>query len=69
VNEVIVRYENLPHFIKGKVLPDPAGDYNVYINAQLTYEMQQKTIEHELRHIAGNDFDNGKTIEQTEDFF
>jgi hypothetical protein len=41
--------------------------FNVYINARLSYECQQKTIKHELTHIARDDsFKKEDTLEKIE---
>lgn len=58
MGEVIIRYISLPCRIKGFVREDCDGNYNIYINANQSFETQQKTLEHELKHIDTDDFHN-----------
>jgi hypothetical protein len=41
--------------VRGLTVTDPDGNYNVYINRNLAYEMQAKTFLHENKHIKNND--------------
>lgn len=66
VNDVFVRCIKLPHFVKGQILLDENGDYNVYINDQMSCDMQRKTLQHELNHIENDDFNNNLTISDIE---
>lgn len=58
MKEVILRYINLPYSVRGYVQEDPNGDFNIYINGRLSYEVQQATIKHELSHIERGHFCN-----------
>lgn len=49
-------YIDLPCRIKAMTTMDNDGFYNIYVNARLNYEEQQKAIEHELTHICRDDF-------------
>ena len=61
-----VRYINLPISIRGITVFN--GDfYNIYINAKLSYEEQQRAIHHELTHVKRNDFYSEAAIEEIED--
>ncbi len=66
MEQIIIRYVSLPCSAKGYVREDANGDYNVYINSNLSYETQRKTIRHELRHIKNRDFTNALTISEAE---
>lgn len=67
MEEVILRYINLPYSVRGYVQEDPNGDFNIYVNSRLSYEMQQATIKHELNHIEQDHFYNDiKEIETIE---
>lgn len=66
MNDVFIRYMNLPHYVKGQVLLDENGDYNVYINNNYGIEVQQQTLEHELNHIKKQDFYNALPIRDIE---
>ena len=51
MNDIITHYLNLPHAVKGMVLPTPDGDYEIIINAAYSREQQQQIYHHEMRHI------------------
>lgn len=53
---VFIRYLSLPCTVKGLTIQDREGNYNVYINARLTNEANQQTLQHEIQHILDNDF-------------
>lgn len=38
---------------------DADGDYNIYINANISAAMQRRAYRHEMRHIRRGDFDGG----------
>ncbi len=63
---VIIRYTDMPCYVKGYVAEDGDGDYNVYINSRLPCDVQQKALAHELDHISNCDFDNGLSIARVE---
>lgn len=42
---------------KGFTILDADGDYNVYINANLSYTAQVEGYEHEMKHIKNGDFE------------
>lgn len=41
---------------------DHEGVYNIYINAKLSFDTQQKALHHELRHVQRNDFNTEKNL-------
>lgn len=41
---LIVRPIGMPCSIRGLTVPDSDGNYNIYINVQLNYEMQKITL-------------------------
>jgi hypothetical protein len=47
----------MPTSARGFTLPDPDGNFNIYINARIGKEMQMQAYEHELRHIDHGDFE------------
>lgn len=67
MEETIVRLKDLPCGINGMTILDSNGDYNVYINARLSVDDQKKAYQHELRHIARDDFYNDLTIQEAEE--
>ena len=58
---IIVRYIPLPVTVRAFTLPDSQGDYNVYINCDLSSEQQKKSFEHEMCHIENGDFFRDET--------
>ena len=42
---IFVRYRDFPCTVKGFTTIDENSDYTIYINARLSYEMQQKTLD------------------------
>lgn len=66
MEKTIIRYVDLPCGIKGFVRRDDNGDYNVYINARQSWQMQKLALEHELRHIQCDDLHNCKSISEVE---
>lgn len=52
--EYRIIYVDLPCHVHG-ITKLRSGFYNVYINARLSYEEQQKAIRHELSHILRDD--------------
>jgi len=67
MNEIIVRYMDMPTTVKGVAVKDADGDYNVYINPRLGDVAQVLAYEHELRHINRGDFESEKeTVSEKE---
>lgn len=66
MGEVIVRVVDLGYGVDGCVFKDADGDYSVYINARNGHSRQLAALEHELKHIEDNDFDNGLPIQLIE---
>lgn len=62
MNEIFVRYIEMPAVINAVTREDANGDYNIYVNINKSYETQQKALKHELKHIYGNDFYNDLPI-------
>ena len=50
MKDYCIRYVDLPPTVRG-VTACTDGFYNVYINAYLSYEEQQKATKHGLKHI------------------
>lgn len=51
-----VRIITLPDGVHGVVSEDADGFCSIYLNARDSRERQYKALEHEKRHIEGNDF-------------
>ncbi len=52
--EAFVRLLPLPLPVRGVVLPNNDGTFDIYINANLTDLQQKAALEHELKHIKKN---------------
>ena len=46
MNNVLIREMNFPIEIEGATVPDSNGDYNIFINANLSPEKKKETLEH-----------------------
>lgn len=57
MNDIIVRVWNAPTTVKGVTTLDGNGDYNIYINANISSEEQVKAYFHEMQHIKKNHFE------------
>ena len=64
--DFVVRTVDLPPGIGGVVTPNDDGTFSIYINARLSIERQLAALKHEVKHIAENDFYNGKSIQEIE---
>lgn len=68
MERIFTRIIDLPLSIRAYTSLDAEGNYNIYLNARLSPEMQKKAYEHELTHIKRNDFSDKKTIAEAEKF-
>ncbi len=66
MDDIIYRLVKLPNKINAVTVIDENGDYNVYINENLTYEEQLKSYKHEKKHIKKNHFYQDKAIDKCE---
>lgn len=64
--DVFIRKIPLPSGVRAFTLPDSQGDYNIYINANLSGEQQRKSLEHEKNHILNDDFYKDETAAEIE---
>ena len=58
----------MPLTIRAFTVPDANGDYNIYINNDLSEEAKEKSLKHEKMHIENNDFSSSelaRVIEQS----
>lgn len=56
MGDIFIRGLKLPLTVEGATVLDADGNYNVYINVLLSYDIQQKTARHELTHIKKEHF-------------
>lgn len=66
MDEVICRLISLPAKINAVTVVDDNGDFNIYINVNLSYEEQRKAYRHETRHIRKNHFFIQKAVKDCE---
>lgn len=66
MDNVIVRLIDLPDTIPAVTALDEEGDYNVYINAKLSFHNSRIALEHEMRHIKKSHFYTDKSVEECE---
>ena len=57
MNDIFIRMIDMPGSFPGMTIEDADGDYNVYINAQLSQARRIKAYRHEMDHIRHNDFE------------
>ena len=55
MEEVIVRLIDMPTAIKGISSLDEDGNFNIYINARLSQDMQTEAYQHEMAHLKRGD--------------
>ncbi len=63
---VFVREIKMPLTIRAFTIPDANGDFNVYINEDLSDSAKKKAFEHEKAHIKRNDFQKEFTVKLIE---
>lgn len=57
MDDIIIRLVSFPSKIQGVTRLDDDGDYNIYINSNLSRETQYKAYLHEIDHIREQHFD------------
>ena len=55
MNELIFRQVPMPGGCRGFVIEDAEGDFNIYINQDLSDERKEKTAAHALAHLRRGD--------------
>lgn len=53
---IFIREIKMPLTIRAFTLPDANGDFNIYINENLSEEAKRKSLAHEKKHIKRSDF-------------
>lgn len=67
---IFIREMKMPLTIRAFTVPDSNGDYNIYINNNLSDEAKEKSLIHEKKHIEENDFNScelARVIEKRSD--
>lgn len=57
---IFIREMKMPLTIRAFTVADENGDYNIYINNNLSDEAKQKSLKHEKKHIDNNDFSSSE---------
>ena len=57
MNSIFYRLIDLPGGVRGFTMEDPDGDFNIYINQNLSEDIIDQTVRHELQHIKDGDLD------------
>ena len=68
---IFIREMKMPLTIRAFTVPDANGDYNIYINNDLSEEAKEKSLKHEKLHIENNDFSSSelaRTIEKNNEW-
>ena len=63
---IFIRETKMPLTIRAFTVPDENGDYNIYINSDLSDEAKKSALEHEKRHIENNDFESDELARKIE---
>lgn len=67
MDDIFVREKRMPYHVRAFVMPDAAGDYNIYINDRLSDEEKTEAFAHEMRHIRNMDFYADKSAAELEE--
>ena len=59
---IFVRLVGLPDNVRAVTIPNDEGTFDIYINANLPEELQQKALAHELGHIRKDHFYNDDPV-------
>ena len=65
--DLFVRLYPFPPGIHGATVSNGDGTFSVYLREQDLFEQQQDDYWHEYKHIACDDFGNGRPIEEIEE--
>ena len=66
MDEIFTRLIKLPTRIKGYTEIETDGNYNIYLNENLSSEQQRLTYLHEMAHIKRGDWDKD-SVKDAED--
>lgn len=65
--DVVIREVQLPPGVHGMIHEDPDGIANIYISESDSEEEKQKTLAHELRHLALRHLGSGRPVRMMEE--
>lgn len=68
MDTIITRIVDLPLGVKGVTVKDDEGDYNIYLNARYSPDVQAKAFRHEVDHIKKEHFyDERRVLEKEQE--
>jgi len=56
MEDIFIRELKMPLTVRAFTMPDSNGDYNIYVNMDLSDITKDSAIKHEMNHIKNNDF-------------
>ena len=66
MDAIIIRIIDMPYGVKGLTVKDENDDYNVYLNARYSPDIQAEAYRHEIDHIRGNHFYDDRPVSEKE---
>ncbi len=63
---IFIREIKMPLTIRAFTVLDANGDFNIYINEDLSDAAKRKSLEHEKNHISRNDFQKDLSVKLIE---
>ncbi len=68
MNNINVKFMDMPHTVRGCVVRDYDGDeyYTIMINSRMSADMQLSAYRHELEHIDCSDFASDHAVDYIE---
>lgn len=66
MDAIIIRIIDMPYGVKGLTVKDENDDYNVYINARYSPDIQAEAYKHEIDHIRENHFYDDRPVSEKE---
>ncbi len=66
MNDVFLRYKDLPFSIRAFTVTDENNNYNIYVNSRLSITAQTQALKHELKHINNNHFFDNESAKLSE---
>lgn len=66
MDNIFVRYIKLPQKVSASTILDENGDYNVYVNTEISPKKQKFALRHELSHIGNSHFYDEKSLDDDE---
>lgn len=67
MDEILCRVIDLPSHVNAVTVVDENDDFNIYVNAKLSYEEQINAYRHECKHIGKNHFYSERSVSRCEE--